>query len=172
MRLSLSPVRADDLGVNATFARTPAALPILASHWSIRPGLTFLNHGSYGAVPNVVLKHQSDLRLRMEQDAVRFFKVDLENLMDDMRARVGAFLGCPGPTLAPMVNATVALATILRQESFRPGDEILVTDHEYMSGINELERICAATGAKVVRAAVPFPATSPDDVVSAVQSAI
>lgn len=172
MRLSLSPVRADDLGVNATLARTPAALPILASHWSIRPGLTFLNHGSYGAVPNVVLKHQSDLRLRMEQDAVRFFKVDLENLMDDMRARVGAFLGCPGPTLAPMVNATVALATILRQESFRPGDEILVTDHEYMSGINELERICAATGAKVVRAAVPFPATSPDDVVSAVQSAI
>ena len=89
-----------------------SARSIMASHWSIDPSLTFLNHGSYGAVPNVVMKYQSDLRARVERDAVRFYKVDLENLMDEMRVKVGRFVNCPPETIAPMVNATVAIATV------------------------------------------------------------
>jgi isopenicillin-N epimerase len=157
----------------------PEAVSIMASHWSIDPRLTFLNHGSYGAVPNKVMKVQSDLRARVEWDAVRFYKVDLERLMDEMRVRVGAFVNCPPETIAPMVNATVAIATVLASIDWKPGDEILVTDHEYMSGVNELGRIAAARGVKVVTAKVPFPmptgldeAGSEDLIVRAIEGAV
>ncbi len=164
---SQTPLVIEPTRIRATAAR-------LTPRWDLDPSVTFLNHGSYGAVPRSVLEAQSTLRARMEREPVRFFKVDLENLMDDVRATLGAFVGCEASTLAPMMNATVAICTILHHvsASWQMGDEILITDHEYMSGVNELERLCAKTGAKIVRAKIPFPITSPEQVVDAVQAAM
>ncbi|MBL9000727.1 MAG: aminotransferase class V-fold PLP-dependent enzyme [Phycisphaerae bacterium] len=129
--------------------------------WSIDPTLTFLNHGSYGAVPRAALKHQADLRTRLERDPVRFYKTDLEPLLDEMRSRLGSLLNCRPSDLAPLPNATIALCTILQNTRLEPGDEILITDHEYQSLSNELERVVARTGAVVVRASFPFPISDP-----------
>ncbi len=158
--------------MNTAVARHSDRLPILASHWGIDPSLTFLNHGSYGAVPTSVLRFQTDLRARVERDAVRFYKVDLESLMDGMRTAVGRFVNCPADTLAPIANATIAIATVLAHHEFAAGDEILVTDHEYMSGLNEFHRIIVRTGARIVTAHVPFPAGSPDEVLESIRRAI
>ncbi len=141
--------------------------PASREHWSIDPGLTFLNHGSYGAVPRAALKAQSAIRDRIERDPVRFYKSDLEGVLDEMRRGLGAFLGCRGADLAPCANATYALCHILYATPLKAGDEVLITDHEYSSLTNELERVCAKTGAKVVKAEIPFPIQSPEQVTEA-----
>jgi isopenicillin-N epimerase len=141
-------------------------------HWSLDPTLTFLNHGSYGAVPKAALKAQAALRERVERDPVRFYKVDLEGLLDDMREKLGAFIHCRPDDLAPCANATYALCHILYATKLQPGDEVLITDHEYSSLTNELERICAQSGAKVVTAPIPFPVQSPEQVAKAYLSCI
>ena len=41
---------------------------LLATHWALDPETTFLNHGSFGAVPNVILEEQSFLRSQIEMD--------------------------------------------------------------------------------------------------------
>ncbi len=134
------------------------------SDWSLDPTLTFLNHGSYGAVPRAALRYQAELRARLERDPVRFYKSDLEGMLDDMRVRLGTLLNCRAADLAPLPNATVAICTILNNTALRPGDEVLVTDHEYQSLFNELDRICARTGAVVVKAQLPFPSAGPAEV--------
>src|ERR1051325_2472942 len=141
-------------------------------HWSLDPTLTFLNHGSYGAVPKAALKAQASIRERVERDPVRFYKVDLEGLLDDMREKLGAFIGCRADDLAPCANATYALCHILYATDVKAGDEVLITDHEYSSLTNELERICAKTGAKVVTAKIPFPVHSPEQVVEAFMACV
>jgi isopenicillin-N epimerase len=133
--------------------------------WGLDPALTFLNHGSYGALPREAMAYQTSLRQRMEQDPVRFYKADLEGLLDTMRDELAGYLNCRAADLAPLPNATVALCTILANTRFEPGDEILVTDHEYQSLVNELERVTARTGAVVVRAEIPFPLSDPGVVV-------
>ncbi|MFZ4574360.1 MAG: aminotransferase class V-fold PLP-dependent enzyme [Phycisphaerales bacterium] len=143
-----------------------------AAGWTLDPCLDFLNHGSYGATPRCVQDVQDELRARAERDPVRYLKVDLEALLDDARAALGRFVNCRGADLAPTPNATYALATVLNCTPLRPGDEILLTDHEYQSLHNELERVCARTGARAVRAAVPFPIRSEDQVVEAVVGAM
>lgn len=133
--------------------------------WPLDPSLTFLNHGSYGATPVSVQSVQTEFRSRMERDPVRFYKADLEGLMDGLRRSLASFLNCRADDIAPMPNATAALCTILRNCGLKAGDEVLITDHEYQSLLNELERICAETGARVVKAEIPLPITDPQNVV-------
>ncbi len=127
------------------------------SLWAIDPELRFLNHGSYGAVPREVTAYRANLLERMERDAVRFYKVDLERLMDEWRLVLGGFIGCEPYDMAPMPNATVAIATVLHNTQWSVGDEVVLTDHEYMSGVNELRRLEASHGVKLVFAPIEFP---------------
>jgi len=159
--LLTKPVRVD-----VEHAREDAP-DVLARHapWRLDPSLTFLNHGSYGAVLAPVLEAQAAMRDRMERDPVRFFKADLEVLTDGVRESLGAFSRCRAADLAPVSNATIGLCTILANTPLEPGDEILVCDHDYQSIFNELERVCARTGARMVKATIPFPISGPDEVV-------
>lgn len=125
--------------------------------WAIDPSLRFLNHGSYGAVPREVTAYRASLLERMERDAVRFYKVDLEKLMDEWRIVLSGFVGCEPFDMAPMPNATVAIATVLHNTQWNVGDEVVLTDHEYMSGVNELRRLETSHGVKLVFAPVEFP---------------
>jgi isopenicillin-N epimerase len=131
--------------------------PKFAPLFGLSDSLTFLNHGSYGAVPHESLAYQNALRERIERDPVRFYKVDLEPMLDEVREALGAFLNCRSADLSFVPNATIGLCTVLANTTFAPGDEIVITDHEYQSLPNELERICARSGAKIVTVKVPFP---------------
>jgi len=145
---------------------------ISSPRWGLDPTLTFLNHGSYGALLHPVSQAQAAYRERLERDPVRFFKVDLEGLLDGVRERLGGFLNCRPADLAPVANATIALCTILKNTPLKAGDEILITDHEYQSLINELGRVCEQTGARVVVAKIPFPIASPEVVTERFMSAV
>lgn len=157
--------------IHAVNAQTDRRM-FASAGWTLDPAITFLNHGSYGATPRAVQDAQDDLRRRAELDPVRYLKVDLERLLDEARAALALFVNCRAADLAPVPNATFALATILNCTPLRPGDEILITDHEYQSLHNELDRVCARTGARAVKAAVPFPIRSEDQVVDAVVGAM
>jgi isopenicillin-N epimerase len=136
--------------------------------WTLDSGIAFLNHGSFGACPRVVLEAAQRLRERIEREPVRFLVVELEPLMDEARAVVGAFLGAGGDDLAFVPNATAGVNTVLRSLELSPGDELLTTDHAYNACKNALEHVAAGAGARVVVAALPFPTPGPDAVVEAV----
>lgn len=140
--------------------------------WTLDPTLDFLNHGSYGATPCAVQEVADSIRERAESDPVRFLKVDLEPMLDGARRAVAAFVNCHAVDLAPVPNATFGLATVLSSTPLTPGDEILITDHEYQSLQNELERVCRVTGARTVRATIDFPIASPDLVAERVIASI
>ena len=136
-----------------------------AHHWALDPAITYLNHGSFGAAPRKVLETQSDLRARMEAEAVKFFVEDYTDLMDAARRALADFVHCNWQDLAPIANATTAVATILDSlvDSGRiaPGDELLINDHEYPACQNNFRRAARRSGAKVVTAPIPFPCPDP-----------
>ncbi|MEZ6233848.1 MAG: aminotransferase class V-fold PLP-dependent enzyme [Phycisphaerales bacterium] len=140
--------------------------------WPVEPGLTMLNHGSYGVTPRPVIEAQWAMRRRMESDPARFFIVELERLMDVTRRRLGEFMGVDPDWLAPAGNASIALATAIRNAGIRPGDDVLVTSHEYASGLNELKRMSGSEGFNVVKADIPFPIRTAQQAVDAVLGAV
>lgn len=126
-------------------------------HWSLDPGVTLLNHGSFGACPKPVLEEQARLRARLEANPMRFFARDLEGLLAQALEALGAFLGAAPGNLAFVPNATAGISAVLRSIAFAPGDEILVTNHLYPACRATLDYVAQRTGARVVVVPVAFP---------------
>lgn len=147
----------------------PAADPAL---WRLDPSVIFLNHGSFGACPIAVLEYQSELRNRLERQPVQFFVRDLEPLLDEARTAAAQFVGAKAEDLVFVPNATAGVNTVLRSLKFQPGDELLVTDHEYNACRNALGFVAERSGAKVVVAHVPFPAHSVSQITDPILSQV
>ena len=142
------------------------------ARFPVRSGLTQLNNGSYGCCPEVVGAAQAELRRRLEGDPVYFFKHELEFYTDDARGALARFINAPAEDLALIPNGTVAVSTVLSNLDLQAGDEILITNHEYMATMNELNRLCAQTGAVLKVAKIPFPNVDPDEVVNSILRAV
>ncbi len=140
----------------------------LLSHWLLDPSVLFLNHGSFGATPRVVLEEQRELRDGMEREPVLFLARELGGRLDAVRQELGAFLHADSEGLALVPNVTAAVNAVLRSIDLAPGDELLTTDHEYGACRNALEYVASRTGARVVVANVPFPIADESQVTEAI----
>ncbi|XZF63346.1 MAG: aminotransferase class V-fold PLP-dependent enzyme [Gloeotrichia echinulata DVL01] len=136
--------------------------------WGLDPSVIFLNHGSYGACPKIVLAAQERLRSQLEQEPLRFFGREWEPLLDNARSKLATFVGANVEDLVFVPNATTGVNSVLRSLRFSPDDEILTTSHEYNACRNALDFISSRTGARVVVVKIPFPINSPQEVVKAV----
>ncbi len=143
-----------------------------ARHWRLDPAVTFLNHGSFGACPGVVLDVQREWQDRMEAEPVRFLARELHGHLAASRAALGEFVGADPDDLAFVTNATGAVNAVVRSLAFSPGDEILTTDHEYNAVLNVLRHVAKRDGARVVVVGLPFSGRSADDVVERVLGAV
>jgi isopenicillin-N epimerase len=140
--------------------------------WRLEPGISYLNHGAFGACPEPVLEAQRVWRERMEAEPTRFFAREYEGHLDEARRTMAAFLGADAEDLAFVANATTAVSTVLASLRFEPGDELLTTDHEYNATVNALRAVADRDGASVVVASIPFPIRDPSDAVDAVLAAV
>ena len=155
----------------------PTSLPRpsdLFKNWALDPEVVFLNHGSFGACPRAVLEVQSEMRAKMEREPIRFFMEQMDGLMDGAHAELAGFLKCRAEDLVFVPNATIAVATILMnlERELKPGDELLMTGHEYPACMNSMRRAAERTGAKLISVQLPFPLKSPDEIVSAVMAGV
>jgi len=136
----------------------------MKEHWLLDPAITYLNHGSFGAAPKVVLEKQSELRAQLESEPVRFMVRELEPLLDEARAVLAEFVGADTESIAFVPNATAGVNAVLRSLDLDLHDDLLVSSHEYNASRNALDYVAGLVGAKVVTVDVPFPIASPDEV--------
>jgi len=140
--------------------------------WLLDPDVTYLNHGSFGAAPIRVLEDQADWRRRLESNPVRFFDEEYYPALYEARHRLVTFLGGTEDHTAFVPNATTGVNAVLASLPLEPGDEIVVTNHEYNACRNAAEAWTERSGAKVVEVPVPYPPESPKVVVERIMMAV
>ena len=134
-----------------------AAWSEIARHWSFTPGITFLNHGSFGAAPRPVFEARQKLLDELNRDPVHFFFRVMQPALAEVRRRLGALLNVPGDDLALVENATVAMNAVARSVPLAAGDEVLTTNHEYGAVTRIWQRTCERSGARLVTRELPSP---------------
>ena len=145
-----------------------------AKHWKFAEGLTFLNHGSFGAAPTVVLKAQREFQDQLESDPIAFLAPErsLEPKLDYVRQCLAELLGASFDRLAFVRNATDGVNAVLRSFPWNEGDQIVVTSHGYNACTNAAKFVGSQFGVEVVSADVPFPLANETQVVEAIEHAI
>ncbi|MCB9833150.1 MAG: aminotransferase class V-fold PLP-dependent enzyme [Planctomycetes bacterium] len=141
-------------------------------HWLLDEGTIFLNHGSFGACPRVVLEAQARLRAQLERQPLRFMLRELPALREQARARLAALVGGEVEGLVFVPNATTAVNAILRSLDLRPGDELLSHSQAYNACNNALRFVAERSGAKVVTVDLPFPLDDDVDLVERLMAAV
>lgn len=137
------------------------------------PSVIFLNHGSFGATPRILIEEQRRWQEIMEQQPVAFF-VNAAAYMQPVRERIAAHLGARQQDVVAVVNSTYGVNVIAHAMSslFSEGDELLTVDHEYGACMRAWNAHCASTGMVIKRQHIPIPAPSMDEMVDIIWSGV
>ena len=93
--------------------------------------ITYLNHGSFGACSKVVFQDYQNWQVRLEKQPVQFLTEELYSALKKSRESLSLFLGCDQDEVLFFQNPTTAISNIIYNLDLNPGDEVLMTDHEY-----------------------------------------
>lgn len=141
------------------------------ARFRLRTDMTFLNHGSFGATPAVVLDAQRKLQDEMEAQPVAFMR-SVPARVRRVASTVASFLRADPQDLVFVDNASSGVTAVVRSLSLGPGDLLLTTDHAYGAVRRAMGHIALRTGCRVVEATVPFPIRGPHEVIDAVRDCL
>jgi len=129
--------------------------PDLHQEWTLAEGVTYLNHGSFGPSPDCVQQERQRWLRELEAQPMQFFVRRLEDELDRAASAVGEFVGCRGDDLVFVPNATHGMNIVAASTPLEPGDEVLLTNHEYGAVRRLWGRRCSEAGAKTTLATLP-----------------
>lgn len=137
----------------------------LKKYFLLDPNIVFLNHGSYGAVPKPVFEAYQNWQLRLERQPVLFLGRELAGLLLESRIALGKYLNADADDLVYIPNATHGVNIVAHSLQFKPGEEVLTTDHEYGACDFTWDLICGKTGAKYIHQPISLPAHTEEEIV-------
>lgn len=158
----------------ADLASAASEAPIAAAGelFLLRPGVTFLNHGSFGACPAPVFETYQRWQRELEAQPVEFLGRRLNGLLREAREPLARYVGAPPDDLVYVSNATHGVNIVARSLELGPGDEVVVTELEYGAVQRTWRYICGQRGATYRPAHVTLPVTSAEALADEIWSAV
>jgi isopenicillin-N epimerase len=143
----------------------PEPLAEAGRHFLLRPDVTFLNHGGFGACPASVFATYQRWQRDLESEPVEFLSRRLPDLLAEARASVAEYVGTSPDNLVFVPNATHGMNIIARSLELSPGDEVLGTDHEYGAVERTWRFVCERQGAHYRTQPISVPVTSAEAII-------
>ncbi len=148
--------------------------PIVAagSEFLLRPDITFLNHGSFGACPRPVFETYQRWQRELEAEPVEFLSRELEGRLRGARQALAMYLHTEADNLVFIPNVTVGINIVARSIRLSEGDEVLGTDHEYGAAERCWRYICQQRSAWYRSQPIPMPLGDDEAVVDALWAGV
>jgi isopenicillin-N epimerase len=131
------------------------------------PGVTFLNHGSFGATPKKVFRKYQRWQLELERQPVEFLGRRFIGLMREARSSLAEYFHTAADNLVYTPNVTVSVNIVARSLGLGTGDEVLATDHEYGACDRTWRFLSKEHGFSYKNQPIPVPMTTKEDFINA-----
>ena len=100
-------------------------------HWYLLEKLAFLNHGSFGACPKVIIQQQRAIQQELETSPVAFYLRTLTAQWIHTKQHLASLIHAQADHLLLVPNASEGVSTFLHNITWQAGDEIVVSNHAY-----------------------------------------
>jgi isopenicillin-N epimerase len=137
----------------------------LAKQFLLKPEITFLNFGSFGACPKPIFDDYQNWQMMLEQEPVQFITVQGPIYLQQAREALGSYLNCRANDLVYVTNPSYAVNIIAKSFALKTGDEVLTTDLEYGACDKTWNYYCNKVGAMYKRQAINFPLSTKENFV-------
>ena len=127
------------------------------------PDITFLNHGSYGACSKPVFKEYQDWQQKLENQPVQFMTNQVYSAMEKSRKSLSQFVGCDDEELVFFQNPTTAVTNVIYNLDLKPGDEVLMSNHEYGALVRAWNIWGKKTGVNIIQQDISMPVTTKEN---------
>ncbi len=139
--------------------------------WHFREGVCYLNHGSFGAVPELIRREQHRWQEHVADEPMDMLARQTQTAWRSARDKLAHWLGSQPENVALCENATVGMNELAGWFPLQPGDEVLLTDHEYGAVKRIWHRRAERSGATLKYVALPHKLESPQQIVDAILAA-
>jgi len=146
---------------------TPKPAGDFSDLYLLDPEYTFLNNGSFGAVPIPVFDRYVQLQRELETHPAKFLAQAREEGLRRSRVALAEFVGTAPENLALVTNVTAGLNVIARSMRLKAGDEVISTDHEYGSINGAWNFVAHRRGFRYINYPVGVPFRTPEEVADA-----
>ncbi len=136
------------------------------SNFLINPDITFLNHGSFGAVPHIVLDAQIEYRKEMESSPIEFFLHRAPELLEHSVSKLANLINANQESLFFVDNATNGVNTVLNSllNYFNGNVEIVFFDQIYSAVKQSLNHLSKVHGIRLHEIVLDYP-LSKDEII-------
>ncbi|GLT38567.1 hypothetical protein SLA2020_128090 [Shorea laevis] len=150
---------------------TPAEILSEFSHHD--PSVARINNGSFGSCPASVLSSQKQIQLQFLRQPDDFYVNHLQPGILRSRTLIKQFINADHVDEVSIVdNATTAASIFLQQIAwgfaegrFQKGDAAVMLHYAYGAVKKSMEAYITRAGGHVIEVPLPFPVTSPDEIV-------
>lgn len=139
---------------------------LLRDQFLLRPDITYLNFGSFGACPKPVFEQYQQFQLELEQEPVQFITNKGLQYVKNAREALGNYLDADADDLVFVTNPSYAVNIIAKSFSLGAGDEVLTTEWEYGACDRTWQYYCDKAGARYIKQPIRLPLQDQDDFVA------
>ena len=137
--------------------------------WDLHDDTIYLNHGSFGPPPRSVREARRAWSDRLDSQPMDFYLRTWEPALKEAISHLAELVGTKAANMVCVDNATYGMNVVAASMSLRPGDEVLLTDHEYGAVQRIWTRACQRAGACPPRhVSLPLPIESNGQLVDAI----
>ena len=139
------------------------------SQFNIVDGLAFMNNGTQGPMPRVVLEKNERILREIAEDPSDNYRRDDINAV---REKVAPFVGADPSEIALTRSTTEGMNIFAHGLDWREGDEVLMNSHEHGGGRGPYLSLMERKGIRINVIDVPSPPESTDQIVNLYEQAI
>ena len=141
----------------------------IRSQFNVQDGLTFMNTGTFGPPPRVVLDEHVKIQRELAEDPRNNYR---SGELDENRSVIAEFVGADPEEIAYMRSTTEGMNNFANGIDFRTGDEVLMNSHEHPGGYGAYRALAHYTGIKINEIDIPIIPESIEQIVELYENAI
>lgn len=139
------------------------------SQFNILDGMTFMNNGTEGPVPRVVVEANEKFFREIAENPSNNYR---REEVDVVRGVVAKFVNADPGEIALTRSTTEGMNLFTHGLEWKAGDEVVYCNHEHGGGIGPYTTLAKRVGVKPVIINIPSPPTSVDEIVGLYEKAI